>query len=574
LLNSKLRQILLSLFVAFCLTVAAGASTSATSESNKKAPAPATSVAASAQQRALIRSLVAAGRLPDLKWGNFAEFRSSANALYLQGEFAPIWIREGGLTMQAGEMIAILVHADVDGLDPEDYDGSRWEKRLVQLQRPHTSADEARFDVALTVCAMRYASDIHGGRTPRAARVPLDVTPKQLNVSQFVRDLTNSLDLRAEISTIEPPLIGYKRLRASLKRYTELASKDDGTELPAPRDGILFENSNYEGVHRLAELLRIFGDLPDNVVIQEGSTKYTAELVAAVKRFQARHGLRADGYIDPDTLDDLNVPLSARIEQMRLALERYRWFHYEQGEPPILINVPGFRLYAFDERGEVALSMTVDVGQDFKKTRTPVLESTIDSLIFRPYWEVPFDIQRNEIVPEIKDDPEYMIKYHFEAVGRDGKAIAGIPVRGAVLDQIRSGALRLRQRPGNDNSLGLLKFSFPNRYSVYLHDVPNWEDYFSEYERSISHGCVHVQNPAALAAWILRDSPDWSYEKVQRAMKNGPDASRVIPPRPVPVMIVYMTAAVQENGDLYFYPDIYGYDAELQTALEKLTAHP
>ncbi|HEX8926321.1 MAG TPA: L,D-transpeptidase family protein [Terriglobales bacterium] len=570
--NRKLGRIFAGFILALAL-VALDAAAPAASATQLKKKAPQSPAASIAQQRTRIRAILDSGRLADLRWPNFVEFRGPAHTLYQQAQFAPIWIRNGGLTMQAGEMTAILAHADVDGLDPEDYDGPRWEKRLVRLESPHTPADEVEFDVALTICAMRYASDIHGGRTPRAARVPLDVTPKQLNVAQFVRTLTSSLDLRADISSIEPPLIGYKRLRAALKRYTELASKDDGTALPAPKDGILFENSEYDAIPRLAQLLKIFGDLPDSIEVSADARKYTPELVAAVKHFQVRHGLRSDGYIDPDTLDDLNVSLGARIEQMRLALERYRWFRYEQGEPPILINVPGFRLYAFDERGEIALSMTVDVGQDFKKTRTPVLESTIDSLIFRPYWEVPFDIQRNEIVPEIKDDPEYMIKYHFDAIGRDGKGYSGT-VRGAMLEQIRSGALRLRQRPGADNSLGLLKFNFPNRYSVYLHDVPNWEDYFSEYERSISHGCVHVQNPAQLATWILRDSPDWSYEKVQRAMKSGPDAFRVTPPRPVPVMIVYMTAAVQENGDLYFYPDIYGYDAELQTALEKLNTHP
>jgi murein L,D-transpeptidase YcbB/YkuD len=570
--NLKLGRITPALIAVYVsLALGAGAWAATLPQSKKKAPSsPAASVV---EQRKAIRSIVAAGRLGDLRWPIFDEFRRPATLLYQQSQFAPIWIHNGGPTMQAGEMVAILEHADLDGLDPDDYDGFRWSNRLVQLQSPHKPEDEARFDVALTICTMRYVSDIHGGRTPRAARVPLDVTPTPLDLTAFVRELASSMDLRPEISTIEPPMIAYKRLRAALKRYKEMASKDDGTALPAPKDGILFENSQYEAIPHLAQLLKIFGDLPENTEILEGSTQYTSELVAAVKHFQIRHGLRSDGYIDPDTLDALNVSLSARMTQMRLSLERFRWFRYQQGEPPVIINVPGFRLYALDERGAVALSMTVDVGQDFKKTRTPVLESNIDALIFRPYWEVPFDIQRNEIGPEIKDDPDYMIKYHFDAIGRDGKGYSGV-VSGPMLEQIRSGALRLRQRPGPDNSLGLLKFSFPNRYSVYLHDVPNWEDYFSEYERSISHGCVHVQNPAQLAAWILRDSPNWSYEKVQRAMKSGPDAFRVVPPRPVPVIIAYMTAVVQENDDLYFYPDLYGYDSELEAALKKQTVHP
>jgi murein L,D-transpeptidase YcbB/YkuD len=316
----------------------------------------------------------------------------------------------------------------------------------------------------------------------------------------------------------------------------------------------------------------LLGDLPESAVIPADSQLYDGALVEAVKRFQRRHGLRPDGYLNVNTLDQLNVPLRDRVEQIRLTLERCRWLNYDFARAPIIVNIPGYRLYALDKDGKIALTMTVDVGDEYD--RTPVLEDKIEYLVFRPYWDVPFNIVKDEIIPNINEDPDYLAEMHFEVIGPDGEVVTDWKVSTGVMQQMRSGKLRIRQKPGPENALGLVKFIFPNRYNVYLHDIPTWGNYFASPDRNISHGCIHVKQPAELAAWVLRDKPGWNLERIQQAMHSGRDNSRVKLTKPLPVLILYMTAAVSKNGDVDFYRDIYGYDAELQDALAKGYPYP
>jgi murein L,D-transpeptidase YcbB/YkuD len=385
------------------------------------------------------------------------------------------------------------------------------------------------------------------------------------------KPLAYGTDADLENTSSEPALPEYRRLQTALLKYIQLAQEDDGEKLPMPPSAVL-PGTPYEGIPRLSRLLRRLGDLPETAVIPANSQIYDGPLVEAVKRFQERHGLHSDGGLDQDTLVQLNVPLSERVEQIRLALKRYRALRSNFPQPSIIINIPEFRLYALDNEGKVGLTMTVDVGQDFKDTRTPVLQANLQYLIFRPYWDVPFAILKDEIVPNLQDDPNYLSEFGFEVVTPDGKVVTDGRVTKGILEQIRSGRLRVRQSPGRTNSLGLVKFVFPNRYNVYLHDIPPWGDYFANPDREISHGCVHVKEPAQLAAWLLRDKPEWTLEAVQHAMKDGPDNLRINLTKPLPVLIVYMTAVVREHGEVYFYRDIYGYDAKSQWALAK--GHP
>jgi murein L,D-transpeptidase YcbB/YkuD len=342
-----------------------------------------------------------------------------------------------------------------------------------------------------------------------------------------------------------------------------LAKEDTPETLPVPK-GIVFSGTLYDGTPRLTRLLRLLGDLPDDAVVPENPRLYGGALVEAVQRFQERHGLRTDGYLELTTIEQLNVPLSYRVEQIRLTLERYRWVRYDFRRPPIVVNIPAFRLYAYNEAGNIALTMTVDVGgEDAASTRTPLLQDEIEYLVFRPYWDVPLSIQRDEIVPNVRDDPNYLSEVHFEVIAPNGQLVTDGKVTKEVLQQMSSGKLRVRQKPGLENSLGLVKFIFPNRYNVYLHDTPSWGEYFENPDRSVSHGCVHVEKPDELAAWVLRDKPEWTLERVRHAMHDGQDAHKVNLTKPIPVLILYSTALAREHGDIHFYRDIYGYDAEL-----------
>ena len=421
---------------------------------------------------------------------------------------------------------------------------------------------------------MRYVTALAMGRENIGNfKIEAVVGPKQFDLLSFMENqILNGTDLKSAIAKVEPPIALYGEMEQQLVKYMSLAKQDDGEKLPVPT-GIVFFGTAYEGVPRLARLLRLVGDLPPDAVIDPNSKIYDGALVDAVKKFQKRHAIRVDGYLNAETIAALNVPLSDRLQQIRLSLERSRWVRYDLAQPPIFVNVPGFRLVAFDEQGKAALTMTIDAGQEY--TPTPMLEDKIEYLVFRPYWDVPADIQRDEIAPNIKEDPDYLLQNNFEAVAADGRIVTDGAVSPAVLQQIATLKLHIREKPGPDNSLGLVKFIFPNEFSVYLHDTPAWGHYFEEYsQRDKSHGCIHLSEPAKLAAWALRDKPEWTAERIQQEMKSGKDDLRVNLTNPIPVLIIYMTAALREDGDMYFFRDVYGYDAELTEALAKGYPYP
>jgi murein L,D-transpeptidase YcbB/YkuD len=336
----------------------------------------------------------------------------------------------------------------------------------------------------------------------------------------------------------------------------------------------------YAGVAGLANRLRLLGDLPDNVTIPSDSNVYEGPLVDAVKHFQERVALKPTGELDYKTVVEMNVPLSDRIEQMRLGLERYRWVPYQFKQPPIVINVPEFRLYGFDEGNKLAFTMRVNVGEDYNH-QTPMFENNIQYLVFRPYWTPTPNILKNEIVPDFEKNPS-LEQSGMELVGAGGKVIKSGNVTPAMLQQMRAGRLTVRQPPGPENGMGLVKFMFPNEHNVYIHDTPASFDMFSEaaegeqgeLKRVASHGCIHVQEPAKLAAWLLRKTPGWNLDRVQKAMHDGPDNVRVNVAPNVPVLIFYMTVVVEENGDVHFFHDIYDHDRTLKLELAEGYPYP
>jgi murein L,D-transpeptidase YcbB/YkuD len=268
----------------------------------------------------------------------------------------------------------------------------------------------------------------------------------------------------------------------------------------------------------------------------------------------------------------MNIPLSDRVEQMRLGLERYRWLPYHFKQPPILINVPEFRLYAFEEGNRIGLTMTVNVGDQYD-FQTPMFEKNMQYLVFRPYWNPPPEILRNEIIPDLKETPS-LEENDLELVGAGGRVIKSGDVTPGMWQQLKAGKFTVRQPPGPENALGLVKFIFPNKHHVYIHDTPESENKFSGKERAVSHGCIHAQEPAELAAWVLRNNPGWNLERVEKAMHDGPNNVQVNLASPIPVLIAYQTAVVEENGEIHFFRDIYGHDATLEEELAKGYPYP
>ena len=357
----------------------------------------------------------------------------------------------------------------------------------------------------------------------------------------------------------------YQRLLKILDEYKRLASEDDGVILPSAKKPVE-PGSHYAGLPRLIRLLRLVGDLPPTSILSE-SDLYTSPLAVAVKRFQWRHGLEPDGRIGKATLRALNTPLSFRVRQLELAMERWRRLPYDPSRPAILLNLPEFRLRAFEAAGtEPALEMKIIDGRAGKR-RTPILDSQVDTVLFRPPWNVPRGIQRNELIPQMLKDPSYVTENEFDIVTPAGVVVAREMSDNAddLIRQLRSGKLLLRQRPGPKNALGLVKFEFPNPYNVYMHDTPA-KPLFARSRRDFSHGCIRLERAADLAEWLLRDQNGWTREKIEAAMQ-GQETISVTLKRPVPVMTVYITAMVSPDGVVQFFDDIYGDDAALDREL-------
>jgi murein L,D-transpeptidase YcbB/YkuD len=355
----------------------------------------------------------------------------------------------------------------------------------------------------------------------------------------------------------------YERTSRALEQYRLLAAQDDGGLLPG-NDVPVEPGESYAGTPRLIELLTLLGDLPADRVPAEDSGVYQGELVTAVKRFQVRHGLEPNGRIDRATLEQLNTPLSVRVRQLELALERWRRCPYDPARPAIVLNLPEFRLRAFGGfKGgdDPELEMKVIVGQAAGH-QSPILRSHIDTVIFRPYWNVPVSIQHNELLAEIQKDPMWVRANNFEMVTAQGEVAGDGRVSEEMFEELSTGRLQLRQKPGPKNTLGLVKFLFPNQYGVYMHDT-SARSLFAQTRRDLSHGCIRVEKPEALAAWILREQPGWSRERVMEAI-HGQDSVSVTVVRPIQVVTMYLTAVVMKNGEVHFFQDIYGEDQDFE----------
>ena len=350
----------------------------------------------------------------------------------------------------------------------------------------------------------------------------------------------------------------------------ELSRQDNAEQLPVPAKPV-DPGGTYDGVPRLTRLLRLLGDLPDGAA-SENSNIYAGPLVDAVKHFQARHGLGPDGRLGTQTLKQMNTPLSFRVEQLRLTLERWRWVPYQFSRPPIVVNIPEFGLRTYNQDGSIDLMMNVIVGKAYRH-ETPVFERDMKYVVFRPYWNVPPSILRSEIVPAIRKDRDYIAKKNYEVVTPQGSIVTSGTISDDILQQLSAGKLMVRQKPGPTNALGLVKLMFPNEYNVYLHSTPS-QQLFSQSRRDFSHGCIRVEKPAELAAWVLRDKPEWSLERVRAAMQTGKDNVQVNLTNPVPVLIIYGTAVVDQQNEVHFFDDIYGYDADLEKVLARGYPYP
>ena len=520
-----------------------------------------------ARTRDQVRALITRASLASLRRPDFATYRQPLEAFYGPSGKAPQWLTANAL-WRAG--VAELSAASDHGLEPSDYDVDWLNREFSAIAAGDLTPERvARADVALTVSLFRLLSDLHRGRVgPAGAGFKLSAGEKPLDVAALVRGSLASGNVHDAVAAAEPTFTLHRRLEDALLRYRALAA----TPLPPlpelPKGTRKVEPGGiYAGVAAIAERLRRVGDLPADAVIP-GDNRYTGALVKAVGVFQDRHGLKPDGVLGRDTLAALATPLEARVRQLELSLERLRWLPEFPAAPLIAVNIPSFRLWAFsDARDDRAaqLSMPVIVGRAVNARKTPVFIGEMRYLEFSPYWNIPPTIQKSEIVPRLARDPAYWEKEELEAVATGGRGAAITTLDAETLAGLRKGALRVRQRPGAKNALGGVKFVLPNTMDIYLHGTPA-QRLFGETRRDLSHGCIRVADPPALAAFVLGDQPEWTGERIAAAMDAG-KTSTVRLKRPIPVVIFYTTAIVDSTGRVLFQSDIYDDDRKLESAL-------
>jgi murein L,D-transpeptidase YcbB/YkuD len=481
------------------------------------------------------------------------------------------WVDASGrLTRDGRDALALLATAPADGLDPDDYQVDRLAASLADLERsrPPDPAGAATADRMLGAAVLRYLQHLHLGRIdPRAVGVRLVVEPERHDFAEMLDDALAAHDLASLAASLAPPLPQYAALRRELARYRAIGGAGGGP-LPAPA-GALRPGDAYPGAEGLRRRLQAFGDLPAGAPPPADPGSYDEVLAEGVRRFQVRHGLEPDGVLGAATRAALDVPVERRIRQIELALERLRWLPDFGDERVIALNIPMFRLWTSDGVGtnEPGPTMRAIVGRALS-TETPVFTALLRSVVFRPYWNVPRSILVKEILPAIRRDPDLLQRSDYEAVRGQGDAAEVVPVGPETPALLRDGTLRLRQRPGPANALGLVKFVFPNDADVYLHGTPAVA-LFGRARRDFSHGCIRVEEPAALAEWVLREEPGWDRARIEAAMAAA-SSSAVELSRPIRVVLFYTTAVVMpEDGSLRFAPDIYRHDARLDGALAR-----
>lgn len=482
---------------------------------------------------------------------------------------SPRWFDGPRPSAAALQAVALLADAAAEGLEPRDYAAAPLQQALAAAAAggaPDAATIE-QLEQGLSLAFERYLSDLRRGRVePRRVRSDYD-PPPPFDAAAALQAALRSGQLAAAVQAAQPRLPLYRALRTLLAHYRGLVGHPAWREplppLPGGAAGKLAPGQPWAGTGLLAARLAALGDLAPDAAVPGA---FDGALVDALRAFQRRHGLEPDGVIGRATYAQLQVAPARRVRQIELTLERLRWTPLELGPRMIVVNLPEFVLRAYDVRdGQVSVQreMRVVVGRAFD-TRTPVFVEPMRAIEFSPYWNVPPSIARSETVPKLRRDPARWARDGYEFVTADGRVVDQLSTQG--LDEVLTGRWRIRQRPGPRNALGDIKFVLPNRDNIYLHHTPS-VDLFARPRRDFSHGCVRVEQPVALATFVLAPMPEWTEPRIRAAMQRGtPSTVRLA--QPLPVLIAYGTALVKQ-GQAYFFDDLYGLDRVLDDALRR-----
>jgi murein L,D-transpeptidase YcbB/YkuD len=508
-----------------------------------------------------IRNIVSAAKPPAYLEGVRWKLLSQ---IYEDRQYRPLWVGARPVPERTKNLIANLCDAEREGLRPADY-GLPELRRTMERLRPGLNQQRpealAVLDLELTRRFLDYGADLLVGRLdPKLVASEWYIRARRSSIEGILRGAAQGQDFHGMVAPLRPNRPEYAELVTALADYREILRQGGWPEVPGRSR--LRRGDRGVRVAVLSRRLRMTGDLAGSA---GRPPVYNRAVAKAVARFQARHGIPSDGIVGAATLAALNVPVQVRIRQIQLNLERYRWLPTEFEPRYIYVNIPDYQLFAYDG-GTQVLKMRVVVGDEYENA-TPVFADSMTFVVFRPYWYVPQRILVEEMIPEIRKKRSYLVRHNLEVIDakRESRVLDPRRINWSRVDVTQ---IRVRQKPGNTNHLGLVKFMFPNQFAVYLHDTPT-RKLFRRSNRKGSHGCVWVEQPVELADYVLAGQDDWNEQKIREAMETAhsageegsPDGRTVTLVRPIPIYLVYLTAFVQD-GVLNFRGDSYGKDRE------------
>jgi len=492
---------------------------------------------------------------------------------YLHRKIKPVWVTKDGLNHKAEIFIKTIIEADHEGLDASIYhrDDILSLVRILELNSVLDAFEPAKYaelELLLTDAFFSYGFHLSEGVVePNQTNVDWHIEKPNKNLLKILRTSLHNEKLEELVDILQPHHSGYLRLKSALLKYQNIKKFGGWPKIPV---GLKLRKGDTE--KRIADLrsrLLISGDLSGS---KRGDREYFDEaLESGIKKFQARNGLKTDGVVGSNTLSALNISVEDRIEQIKLNMERWRWLPQDLGKRYILVNTANFELDII-ENGQTVTSTRAIVGK--KKRPTPALSRKITYMELNPYWNIPHKIAINDVLPCIKNDSNYLKDKSiriFENWEDGAKEVNPESIDWNRVTKKNFG-YKLRQDPANSNALGRVKFIFPNKFSIYLHDTPA-RTLFNKTKRIFSSGCIRIEKPMELAAYLLTDNSKWTYEKLTAAV-DSKKTRTILLSDPMNIHILYWTAWVDKNGTVNFRDDIYGRDRQLNIALNEKIHSP
>jgi len=495
-------------------------------------------------------------------------YHSIILSFYEKCDFKPLWTLDTGLTPQAEQLVRSIEEAGLDGLISEDYHLSQIRtliadfKEAMRQRQSFDAQKQADLDLLLTDAFLLFSSHLLSGRVmPNAVDSTWLFFNPVSDISLILNSNAYSSRIESFFEGLRPANAAYYRLRNALQHYIGIQKKGGWPSIPTGPS--LRIGDTDDRIDKIRKRLMVTKDI-DPSARSVKPYEFDESLMKGVQRFQNRHGIEADGVVGTSTQKAMNVAVEDRIRQIELNLERWRWIPRDLGSRYILVNIADYSLIVVENQTTV-LDMRVVVGKAYR--RTPVFSEKMKYLVLNPFWNIPFKIAVEDKLPIIRKNPLYLTQQHIKVFENSEDAPEINPV---IIDWYRVNPsyfpYRLRQDPGPSNALGRIKFMFPNKFSIYLHDTPQ-RGLFKRASRDFSSGCIRIEKPVELAKYLLQNDPQWPNQKIMETIERGVTTVVRIK-EPIPVHLLYWTAWVTETGTVHFGNDIYDRDPPLSKALK------